>query len=232
MDAEMTSLLSKAHGELGRLDAASQFVPDVGLFLGSYVRKEALLSSQIEGTQATLEDVLNPDVNTSVDLNVDEVVRYVAALQFAMEELKRLPLCNRLLCSAHRVLMQGVRGQEKNPGEFRKSQNWIGASNSNLATARYVPPTVEDMQKGMSDLEKFIRQDEMDVLLKTALVHYQFETIHPFLDGNGRIGRMLIVLMLLESGVLSQPTLYLSLFLKTNRVEASSPLGIKKQCTY
>ena len=149
-----------------------------------------------------------------------------------MEELKRLPLCNRLLCSAHRVLMQGVRGQEKNPGEFRKSQNWIGASNSNLATARYVPPTVEDMQKGMSDLEKFIHQDEMDVLLKTALVHYQFETIHPFLDGNGRIGRMLIVLMLLESRVLSQPTLYLSLFLKTNRVEASSPLGIKKQCTY
>ena len=208
----MTSLLSKAHGELGRLDAASQFVPDVGLFLGSYVRKEALLSSQIEGTQATLEDVLAPDVNTSVDLNVDEVVRYVAALQFAMEELKRLPLCNRLLCSAHRVLMQGLRGQEKNPGEFRKSQNWIGASNSNLATARYVPPTVEDMQKDMSDLEKFIRQDEMDVLLKTALVHYQFETIHPFLDGNGRIGRMLIVLMLLESGVLSQPTLYLSLF--------------------
>ena len=219
MDAEMTSLLSKAHGELGRLDAASQFVPDVGLFLGSYVRKEALLSSQIEGTQATLEDVLDPDVNTSVDLNVDEVVRYAAALQFAVEELKRLPLCNRLLCSTHRVLMQGVRGQEKNPGEFRKSQNWIGASNSNLATARYVPPTVEDMQKGMNDLEKFIHQDEMDVLLKTALVHYQFETIHPFLDGNGRIGRMLIVLMLLESGVLSQPTLYLSLFLKTNRVE-------------
>lgn len=219
MDAEMTSLLSKAHGELGRLDAVSQFVPDVNLFLGSYVRKEALLSSQIEGTQATLEDVLDPDVNTSVDLNVDEVVRYVAALQFAVEELKHLPLCNRLLCSTHRVLMQGVRGQEKNPGEFRRSQNWIGASNSNLATARYVPPTVEDMQKGMSDLEKFIHQDEMDILLKTALVHYQFETIHPFLDGNGRIGRMLIVLMLLESGVLSQPTLYLSLFLKTNRVE-------------
>lgn len=118
--------------------------------MGFYVRKEALLSSQIEGTQATLEDVLAPDVNTSVGLNVDEVVRYVAALQFAMEELKRLPLCNRLLCSTHRVLMQGLRGQEKNPGEFRKSQNWIGASNNNLSTARYVPPTVEDMQKGMS----------------------------------------------------------------------------------
>lgn len=118
----MTSLLSKAHGELGRLDAASQFVPDVGLFLGFYVCKEALLSSQIEGTQATLEDVLAPDVNTSVDLNVDEVVRYVAALQFAMEELKRLPLCNRLLCSAHRVLMQGLRGQEKIRANFEKAK--------------------------------------------------------------------------------------------------------------
>ena len=114
--------------------------------------------------------------------------------------------------------MQGIRGQEKNPGEFRKSQNWIGASNSNLATARYVPPTVEDMQKGMSDLEKFIRQDEMDVLLKTALVHYQFETIHPFLDGNGRIGRMLIVLMLLESGgFVSTDVIFIAFFENESR---------------
>ena len=115
--------------------------------------------------------------------------------------------------------MQGVRGQEKNPGEFRRSQNWIGSSNSNLQTARYVPPTVENMQIAMSDLEKFINDYDMDILLKTALVHYQFETIHPFLDGNGRVGRMLIVLMLIADGILHSPVLYLSLYLKSNRIE-------------
>ena len=219
MDAEMVSLLSKAHNYLGKLDMTSELIPDMNLFLGAYVRKEALLSSQIEGTQATLEDVLNPNVDVAVNLEVNDVVNYVNALNYAISRMKELPICNRLLCDTHKVLMQGVRGQEKNPGEFRRSQNWIGSSNSNLQTARYVPPTVEDMQVAMSDLEKFINDYDMDVLLKTALVHYQFETVHPFLDGNGRVGRMLITLMLLADGVLRRPVLYLSLYLKSNRIE-------------
>lgn len=219
MDTEMVTLLSKAHNYLGKLDMMSELIPDMNMFLSAYVRKEALLSSQIEGTQATLEDVLNPNVDIAVNLEVTDVINYVNALNFAIEKMKELPICNRLLCETHRVLMQGVRGQEKNPGEFRHSQNWIGASNSNLKTARFIPPTVEDMQTAMSDLEKFINDYDMDILLKTALIHYQFETIHPFLDGNGRIGRMLITLILLANGILHRPVLYLSLYLKTNRIE-------------
>ncbi len=219
MDTEMIELLSKAHSALGKLDMASELVPNMDLFLGAYVRKEALLSSQIEGTQATLEDVLNPSIELSRNLEVNDVVNYVNALDFAMKKMKELPICNRLLCESHKVLLQGVRGERKNPGEFRHSQNWIGSSNSSLLTARYVPPTVEDMQKGMSDLEKFINDYDMDILLKTALAHYQFETIHPFLDGNGRLGRMLITLMLLNEGTLHQPVLYMSLYLKANRIE-------------
>lgn len=219
MDIEMVALLSKAHNNLGRLDMMSEFIPDLNLFLSAYVRKEALLSNQIEGTQATLEDVLNPTIDIAVNLEVNDVVNYVNALNYANERIKKLPICNRLLCETHKVLLQGVRGQEKNPGEFRHSQNWIGSSNSNLQTARYVPPTVDDMKIAMSDLEKFINNYEMDILLKTALVHYQFETIHPFLDGNGRIGRMLITLMLLADGVIHQPVLYISFFLKANRIE-------------
>lgn len=219
MDTEMVTLLSKAHNYLGKLDMMSELIPDMNMFLSAYVRKEALLSSQIEGTQATLEDVLNPNVDIAVNLEVNDVINYVNALNFAIEKMKELPVCNRLLCETHRVLMQGVRGQEKNPGEFRHSQNWIGASNSNLKTARFIPPTVEDMQTAMSDLEKFINDYDMDILLKTSLIHYQFETIHPFLDGNGRIGRMLITLILLANGILHRPVLYLSLYLKTNRIE-------------
>lgn len=219
MDDEMVTLLSKAHNYLGRLDMTSELIPDMNLFLSAYVRKEALLSAQIEGTQATLEDVLNPNIDVAINLEVNDVVNYVNALNYAIERMKELPLCNRLLCDTHKVLMQGVRGQEKNPGEFRYSQNWIGSSSSNIATARYVPPTVEDMKIAMSNLEIFINDYNMDILLKTALVHYQFETIHPFLDGNGRIGRMLITLMLLNEKILHRPVLYLSLFLKENRIE-------------
>ena len=225
MDEELVGLLAKEHHGLGKLDATSELVPNMDLFLGAYVRKEALLSSQIEGTQATLEDVLDAEMETSVNLEVGDVINYVHALNFAIEEMKTLPICNRLLCDTHKVLMQGVRGQEKNPGEFRNSQNWIGAAGSTIQTARYIPPTVEDMKTAMSDLEKFINLSEMDILLKAALAHYQFETIHPFLDGNGRIGRMLIVLMLLNEKALHRPVLYLSLFLKRNRVEYYDRLG-------
>lgn len=219
MDGELISLLTGAHNLLGKLDVTSQLIPNVDLFLGAYVRKEALLSSQIEGTQATLEDILNADVETSVNLEVDDVVNYVNALNYAINRMDTLPICNRLLCETHDVLLQHVRGQEKNPGEFRRSQNWIGGANSTIQSARYVPPTVEHMQEAMSDLEKFINDYDMDILIKTALVHYQFETIHPFLDGNGRIGRMLIILMLINEKILSRPVLYMSLFLKTNRIE-------------
>lgn len=218
-DEEMVALLTKAHNYLGKLDMISELIPDMNLFLSAYVRKEALLSSQIEGTQATLEDVLNPNVDVAINLDANDVVNYVNALNYAIERMEELPICNRLLCNVHEVLLKGVRGQEKNPGEFRRSQNWIGSSNSDLRTARYIPPTVEDMQIAMQDLEKFINDCDMDILLKTALVHYQFETIHPFLDGNGRVGRILIALMLLADGILHCPVLYLSLYLKTNRVE-------------
>lgn len=229
----MTFLLSSAHYALGQLDTISKLIPSMNLYLGCYVRKEALLSSQIEGTQATLEDILDPDIDDSINVDINDVVNYVNALNYAIERMKKLPICNRLLCDTHKVLLQGVRGQEKNPGEFRKSQNWIGSSNSSLKTARYVPPTVEDMKEAMSDLEKYINNNEMDILLKTSLVHYQFETIHPFLDGNGRIGRMLIVLMLLDNGILHQPVLYLSLYLKSNRIEYYDRLSeVRKKGDY
>ncbi len=219
IDDELLSLLARAHGSISKLDTIAELLPDKDLFIGAYVRKEALLSSQIEGTQATIEDILNPEVDVAVNLEVKDVVNYANALNFAIQEMKQLPICNRLLCDVHKVLLSGIRGQEKNPGEFRKSQNWIGAANSSISTARYIPPTVENMKIAMSDLEKFINNNDMDALIKAALVHYQFETIHPFLDGNGRIGRMLITLMLIDADLLKSPVLYMSLFLKTNRIE-------------
>ncbi|MDR1939843.1 MAG: Fic family protein [Clostridiales bacterium] len=217
---EMVDFLTKAHNKLGKLDGIAVNLPDIDLFISAYVRKEALLSSQIEGTQATIEDIFGPEIESNTNQDIGDVINYIKALNFAIEEMKRLPICNRLLKDAHRVLMQGVRGTEKQPGEFRKSQNWIGAPGSTLKTARYIPPCLEDMMEAMSDLEKFINVNEdIDILIKTALVHYQFESIHPFLDGNGRIGRMLIVLMLLISGLINYPILYISYFLKLNRIE-------------
>ena len=217
---EMVDLLTKAHNKIGRLDGIAVNLPDIDLFISAYVRKEALLSSQIEGTQATIEDIFNPEIESNTNQDIGDVINYIKALNFAIEEMKQLPICNRLLRDAHKILMQGVRGAEKQPGEFRKSQNWIGAPGSTLKTARYVPPCQQDMIEAMSDLEKFINVNgNMDVLIKTALVHYQFESIHPFLDGNGRIGRMLIVLMLLASGLIKYPVFYISYFLKLNRIE-------------
>jgi Fic family protein len=167
-----------------------------------------------------LEDVLDPLIDKNANRNVAEVINYIKATEFAIARLKELPLCNRLIKEAHAVLMAGTRGQEKSPGEFRYSQNWIGGHSSTLKNARFIPPTPEDMVKAMSDLEKYINgDDELDVLICTALIHYQFETIHPFLDGNGRIGRLLITLYLMAKGVLSTPALYISYFLKKNRIE-------------
>lgn len=220
LDEDAIGLLTKAHRSLGILEGVSRQVPDMDLFVSMYVQKEALLSSQIEGTQATLDDILDPDIEQNTNLHVADVVNYVKSSQYAKNRLEELPLSNRLLKETHKVLMQNVRGDEKNPGEFRRSQNWIGPQGSTLKDARYVPPNPADMIEAMSDLEKFLHaDDDIDPLIKIGLAHYQFETIHPFLDGNGRIGRLLITLFLIEKNILSSETLYISYFLKRNRVE-------------
>ena len=217
---DMINLLIKANSQLAVLESIATRIPNVELFISMYVRKEALMSSQIEGTQATLEDVLDPMIEANTNRNVADVVNYIKATEFAIKRLHELPLCNRLIKETHAVLMEGVRGQEKSPGEFRRSQNWIGGQGSTLKNARYIPPSPDDMIEAMSDLEKYINaDDELDALIRAALIHYQFETIHPFLDGNGRVGRLLITLFLMEKKVLSTPDLYISYFLKKNRVE-------------
>ena len=221
LDEETLHLVIEANKKLAYLDGLSSKIPSLPLFVSMYVRKEALLSSQIEGTQATLEDVLDPEVENNTNQNVSDVINYIKATEFALDRLNELPLCNRLIREIHEVLMSGVRGSEKSPGEFRVSQNWIGGAGSTLKNARYIPPSPEDMKICMSDLEKYINEedDETDPLIKAGLIHYQFETIHPFLDGNGRVGRLLITLFLLEKKVLSTPALYISYFLKRNRIE-------------
>lgn len=217
---DMINLLIKANSQLAVLESIATRIPNVELFISMYVRKEALMSSQIEGTQATLEDVLDPMIEANTNRNVADVVNYIKATEFAIKRLHELPLCNRLIKETHAVLMEGVRRQEKSPGEFRRSQNWIGGQGSTLKNARYIPPSPDDMLEAMSDLEKYINaDDELDALIRAALIHYQFETIHPFLDGNGRVGRLLITLFLMEKKVLSTPALYISYFLKKNRVE-------------
>jgi hypothetical protein len=220
IDSELTEKLIKAYRVLAILDDRAMHIPNIDLFISMYVQKEALLSSQIEGTQATLEDIFNPNISENINLDVDDVINYIKATKYAIQRLDTLPLCSRLLLETHEVLLSGVRGREKNPGEFRKSQNWIGGAGSTIKTARYIPPDVIYMQEALSDLEKYINTDGgLDDLIKIALIHYQFETIHPFLDGNGRVGRLLIVLYLLEKKVIKTPSLYLSFYLKENRIE-------------
>ena len=220
MTGDLVSKLIEANKKLAILDGLSSRIPNMDLFVSMYVRKEALLSSQIEGTQCTLDDILNPLLEENTNRNVSDVVNYIKATEFALARLQELPLCNRLIRETHAVLMEGVRGQEKNPGEFRYSQNWIGGQGSTIRNARYIPPNPDDMQIAMSDLEKYMNsEDTLDPLMQAALIHYQFETTHPFLDGNGRVGRLLITLFLMEKKILSRPALYISYFLKLNRVE-------------
>lgn len=220
LSEDIVGLLVKANSQLAVLESIAARIPNVELFISMYVRKEALMSSQIEGTQATLEDILDPMLDTNTNRNIADVVNYIKATEFAITRLQTLPLCNRLIKETHAVLMKGVRGQEKNPGEFRYSQNWIGGQGSTLKNARYIPPSPDGMQNAMSDLEKYINtDDDLDALIQAALIHYQFETIHPFLDGNGRVGRLLITLFLMDKGILTTPALYISYFLKKNRVE-------------
>ena len=220
LGSEGLNLLIQANRQLALLEGLAARIPNMDLFVSMYVRKEALLSSQIEGTQATLDDVLDPLLDENANRSVADVINYIKASEFAIKRLQELPLCNRLIKETHAVLMEGVRGQEKNPGEFRYSQNWIGGQGSTLKNARYIPPNPEDMKEAISDLEKYMNaEDSLDPLVRAALIHYQFETIHPFLDGNGRVGRLLITLFLMEKKILTAPALYISYFLKRNRIE-------------
>ncbi|NLM18359.1 MAG: Fic family protein [Candidatus Riflebacteria bacterium] len=220
INAEIAEALISANKSLAVLESIASRIPNISLFISMYVRKEALMSSQIEGTQATLEDILDPDIEANTNRDVADVVNYIKATQYAINRLENFPLCNRLIKETHAVLLENVRGQEKTPGEFRRSQNWIGGQGSTLKNARYIPPNPEDMHKAISDLEIYINSEySLDPLIRAALIHYQFETIHPFLDGNGRIGRLLVTLFLMEQKILSKPVLYISYFLKKNQIE-------------
>lgn len=218
---ELQDLLSKANIAMGRLDGIAETLPDVNYFLLMYIRKEATLSSQIEGTQATFSDLLKVESNIDdeeIHNDVDEIVNYVNALEYGIKRLIDFPLSLPLIKEIHQTLLTGVRGENKNPGEFRRSQNWVGGST--ISNAIYIPPPVHEMMESLYNLEKFIhKQSPLPVLLKTAIIHSQFETIHPFLDGNGRIGRLLITFYLYSKGVLKKPLLYLSEYFKKNRNE-------------
>ena len=222
-DAELLTLLSAADQALGRLDGVADTLPNPDLFVRMYVRKEAVLSSQIEGTQASLVDVLEYEANVGqrrLPSDVLETFNYVKALNTGLERLQELPLCNRLLREIHGILMQGVRGQERTPGEFRTSQNWIGAPGSNLNNATYVPPPPYEMNQAIGDLEVFLNSaTPMPLLIKAGLAHVQFEMIHPFLDGNGRLGRLLITFLLCHHQALTRPLLYLSSWFKQHQSE-------------
>ena len=218
IDEEFQNLINRAYLLLGRLDGMATTLPDINLFVSMYVQKEAVISSQIEGTQASLIDVLQKDRKNEKIKDTEEIVNYIKAINYAFKRLEELPLCMRLIKETHSILLSGVRGNEKSPGEFRKSQNWIGYAGCTLNTASFVPPAPGEMEKSLSDLEKYIHEDSfIPNLIEIALIHYQFETIHPFLDGNGRMGRLLIVLFLKERGLIEYPVLYLSYFFKKNR---------------
>jgi len=216
---DLIDLLSQADRQIGRLDMYSEYIPNIDLFISMHVYKEATKSSRIEGTNTNIDDIILDieDVKQEKRDDWQEVQNYIKALNIAVEQLKDLPFSTRLIKTAHEILLTSVRGQNKLPGEFRTSQNWIGGATINDAI--FIPPTHNSINELMSDLEKFVHNTEFKFpdLLKIALVHYQFETIHPFLDGNGRVGRLLITLYLVEKNILKKPILYLSDFFERNK---------------
>ncbi len=221
IEGDLPGLLSQADRALGRLDGSVLTLPNPDLFVFMYVRKEAVLSSQIEGTQSSLQDLLAAEADLfdeAMPRDVDEVVNYVRAMKHGLARLAELPVSIRLIREIHAELMQGVRGGRLEPGELRRSQNWIGPAGCTLATASFVPPPHEDVPRLLGELETFLHaQDGLPPLIRIALAHVQFETIHPFLDGNGRVGRLLITFLLTECGVLHKPVLYLSHFFRQHR---------------
>lgn len=223
VDAGMLGILSAADQALGRLDGVIQTVPNPDLFVAMYVRREAVLSSQIEGTQSTLEDLLAAELEPAtpgLPDDVEEVVNYVRAMNYGLARLSSLPLSKRLIREIHSELLRTGRGAHRMPGEFRRDQNWIGAENAPIEQATFVPPPVPDMHSALDDLERFLHDEQnLPVLIHVGVAHAQFETIHPFIDGNGRVGRLLITFMLVHRGVLHRPLLYLSHYLKRNRAE-------------
>lgn len=226
LSVEDFDLLERANRALGRLDGLTDLIPDTSLFIYFYVRKEAVLSSQIEGTQSSLQELLLFEREDNPGIPLDEtqqVSNYVRALNYSNDQLRGngLPLSNRLIRDAHRILLSRGRGSTQTPGEFRDIQNWLGGTNVSPRSATFIPPPPNHVQDAMSKLEMFLhdKPTRTPTLIKVALAHVQFETIHPFLDGNGRVGRLLIPLTLCAENVLSQPLLYLSLFFKTNRGE-------------
>jgi Fic family protein len=222
-DADLVRQLSRADAALSELSGLGRQLPNPHLLIAPWVRREAVLSSRIEGTRASLSDLLKdelggPRKSAEVEADVREVRNYVDALEYGIERLDKLPLSLRLVRELHERLMRGVRGDRATPGEFRRSQNWIGESGSTPTTASYVPPPINEMEACLDAWEKFLHQrDTMPDLVQCALMHEQFEAIHPFLDGNGRVGRLLITLFLIERGRLSQPLLYLSAYIEQHR---------------
>ena len=222
-DDELQALLSKADRAIARLDGIVTVLPNPELFIAMYVKKEALLSSQIEGTEASLEGVLEfeADMKPRDDIKqVKEVVNYIKALEYGIKHIQAARANAQLFREIHRVLIHGTRGSKKALGEFRRTQNWIGPAGANVFEAHFVPPPPDQILSGMANLEDFFnRENAMPPLVKAALIHAQFETIHPFVDGNGRIGRLLITFFLIAHKILARPLLYLSYFLKKNRIE-------------
>lgn len=223
LDGETVNLLSRADQAIGRLDGVAHTLPNPDLFVAMYVRREAVDSSQIEGTQSTLQDVLafelDPRIKDIPD-DVEEVVNYVRAMNYGLDRLSTLPLSLRLIREIHGELLSGGRGAEKSPGEFRTTQNWIGPGNAPLQRATFVPPATGDMHPALHNFEHFLHESgDLPTLIHCGMAHVQFETIHPFLDGNGRVGRLLIAFLLVHRGVLHRPLLYLSTYLKHRRQE-------------